>query len=947
MKKFLLAVVAVMLSFATAHASTMYAYQAWQPGTASPVRGPICFDTAYPSNAHLIADCSNMGVIYGGFYLDYHWIGQVIKQGTQSSVEGLYDINMATGERTLICEGGTKMIDMTYNYANKRVYGIRNGNTDLERLDPATGQSLPVGTFSIAYGGGFNPIYMLAIACDLEGNLYGVASNDVFYRINPADASMVYIGELGVDAGFDQSMAFDYNDGTLYWYNNSDYTLYIIDVETGRANPVSSAVGYQGSASLGSMFIPYINVAEGAPDRVTDISTSSTDNSITLHWTNPTKTAQGESLGSLTHVIIERDGQEVARVTTGIAPGAQSSYTDMTVESKKIHSYRIVPCNEAGRGGTDLYATDAQAGKQLPGAPKNLQARQGDGSAILTWELPEAGIHGGLYDSADITGYDIYRNSVKVGSTKALEYEDKTSFGTYTYKVVTMTADGAGGDATVERVMVKPASWLIMCDGSDVIRDGVKYKFYDNGGPNANYSNSQNCFLSLSPENPDSYICVDFTSFSTESPYDYLCVHNGNDYYPPMIGKFTGSSVSSFMRHIESTAADGGLLFYFFSDTMGNMEGWEATVYTAPRHSFDLEVTSMKVPAVITAESQATASVTVRNKGKNVAENFVIQLIANETVVAKLDCDKQYEGTDYTYTLSYTINTPGEIELVAKVVFEADGDASNNSSESVRQTVLEAGTVFVDVAHDNPAELYVVPASFMARESICQSIIDGNLLTDGKDMQLTAISFGLHTVKTDYDKVPFRIWAGETSLNDLENGIVPASQLTEVFHGTVNIAQGNDEVTFEFDKPLAYSGDNLVYTIHKELSTASNSGVTFKGCYGYEGTHSKVTRFDSRWSDDDDKVLDPNTTFGYSAQDHRADVKLIFSRDKGGVDNICVDDETLVYATASGVYVTAGARVYNMSGQLVGSASTPGVINLPKGVYLVKTADKTHKIIVR
>lgn len=946
MKKLLLAMAVGLLSVHTADASTIYAYQAWQPGVNAPVRGPICFDADDPLDVKLISDCSNEGVVYGGYYIDYHWIGQVIKQGTQSSVDGLYDIDLKTGERKLIAQGGSKMIDLTYDYANKRVLGIRTGNSWLASLNPETGESTLIGRFSIANSWGYNEIYMLAIACDLDGTLYGIASNDVFYRINPKDATLTYIAELGVDAGFDQTMAFDYNDGTLYWYNNADYTLYTIDVETGIPNTLGT-VGYEGPASLGSMFIPYINVAKGAPDRVYDISTTSTDNSITLRWTNPTTTAQGESLGSLTHVIIERDGVEVAKVSTGIAPGAQSSYTDLTVESMKTHSYRIIPCNEAGKGGADLYPILAQAGSQLPGAPENLQARQGDGSAILTWETPTKGIHGGLFDPSAITGYDIYRNSVKVGSTTACEYEDKAPFGTYSYKVVTMTADGSGGEADIERFTVKPATWIVMHNGPETVKEGVKYKFYDDGGPDANYSNSQNSFLSLEPEKEGSYVCVDFTSFAVENPYDYLVVENGTGYYHPEIGKFSGTAVTSAMRHIESTATNGGLIIYFQSDAMGNMAGWEATIYTAKRSDYDPAITSFSAPALITAGHAAEAMVTVQNKGKNEVSSFTVQLIANETVVAQTNGSRLASGASASYKLSYTIDAPGTIDLVAKVILDVDGDLSNNVSLPIKQTVLDASTVFVDVAHENSEELYTVPASFTSRESICQTIVHKDNLADAKGLLLKGISFKLHTVTNVYNDVPFRLWIGETTLDNLETGIIPANQLTEVYAGKIDIADGDTDITFMLDNPIVYNGDNLVYTLHKEDSAAKNWGVTFKGCYGSDCTHKGITRFDWHWSENDGRVIDPNVTFGYSADNHRADCQFIFTADKGGVEDITVDEDNAVYVTSKGICVTGTASIYNTAGQLIASARDGDTVNVAKGIYIVKTGNKTHKVIVR
>lgn len=94
MKKILLCLLTGSL-FATPGmlAKEIYGYQAWELSE-TPVRGPIHFDSANPKNATLIKDCTNDAVVYGGYYHNYHWYGQAIVKGTQSSVDGLYEIDM-------------------------------------------------------------------------------------------------------------------------------------------------------------------------------------------------------------------------------------------------------------------------------------------------------------------------------------------------------------------------------------------------------------------------------------------------------------------------------------------------------------------------------------------------------------------------------------------------------------------------------------------------------------------------------------------------------------------------------------------------------------------------------------------------------------------------------------------------------------------------------------
>lgn len=933
-----------LLSTASAQATVIYGYQTYEPVTEYPLRGPICFDASDPGNPTIIADCSDMGVVYGGYYYNYHWYGQGIVKGTQSSVEGLYDIDMTTGERTRIAGGDTKAIDLTYDYSTGKVWGVRTGNRILVEFNPATGGCTSVAYFNDGTG---TDLYILAMAASLDGTLYAVSPNNNLYKIDKATGNATLVGELGVDAGFDQTMAFDYTTGTLYWANNADYVLYTIDTTTGAATAIGS-IGKNKASSMGSLFIPYIDAPAGSPDRVTGVSGASTGSAVELSWTAPAITVRGAALTELTGIIIERDGTQIANIKCTVADaGKAMTYTDNAPTAGKVNTYRLIPYNSHGRGGVDTTPLTIMAGKDRPGPVGNLTFAQGDGSAILTWEAPTAGAAGGQFSTADITGYNVYRNNTKVATlgAAATKYEDKTTFGTYNYSVTAVTAVGEGDRATVEKVMVKPADWIVMTDGTAEVTPGVTYKFYDQGGPNGNYSNSSRFTLTIAPATANAYVTADFTKFGCDTYGDYLTVYQGAGTEGEMIGKFAATSVPAGLMHLESKAADGALTFVFYSDVMETGIGWEATVTATALVANDMEATQLATSQIAVLGEKTVAAVTVTNKGINEAKNYTVDLVGPTGVIASAAGPALASRESAVVEIEYTPAAEGAMALKARVNYDADENTDNNTTDEFTQTVMPAGTGFVDLFTESPSAMYVVPASFMSIESVCEMVLTDEVIKPMAGKNFTSISFPLAAITTAYSAVPFSIYAGETELTGLEDGSIPASALTKVFEGTVDITATSEDVTFTFETPYAYTGKNLVVMVHKRNSDTANSGVTFRGDYAYDAPYGKCTRFDSRYNSEYPE-LDIESTFGYSAQTQRPDMRLVFSGSEG-VTDITLTEAQAVAVQGSTVTALAPVTIYTPAGTTVAALEAGQSTTLAAGIYLATSGSTTLKIAIR
>ena len=120
--------------------------------------------------------------------------------------------------------------------------------------------------------------------------------------------------------------------------------------------------------------------------------------------------------------------------------------------------------------------------------------------------------------------------------------------------------------------IIHPASGFststIQCGGSYIYRDP---------GNTGNYGNNQNGLITICPSIAGRYVNVNFTSFNTESGYDYIIVFDGDWAGAPILGIYSGTSLSGNVRATASNSS-GCLSFRFYSDGATVAAGWQATV---------------------------------------------------------------------------------------------------------------------------------------------------------------------------------------------------------------------------------------------------------------------------------------------------------------------------------------------------------------------------------
>lgn len=103
-------------------------------------------------------------------------------------------------------------------------------------------------------------------------------------------------------------------------------------------------------------------------------------------------------------------------------------------------------------------------------------------------------------------------------------------------------------------------------------------KFYDSGGPNGDYANSENFTMTFYPASATASMLFNFNSFNVESNYDFLYIYDGENASAPQFpgSPFTGTNSPGT---IMATNETGAITFKFTSDNIVVRPGWFAEFF--------------------------------------------------------------------------------------------------------------------------------------------------------------------------------------------------------------------------------------------------------------------------------------------------------------------------------------------------------------------------------
>ena len=239
----------------------------------------------------------------------------------------------------------------------------------------------------------------------------------------------------------------------------------------------------------------------------------------------------------------------------------------------------------------------------------------------------------------------------------------------------------------------------------------------------------------------------------------------------------------------------------------------------------DLEAISLSGNLTPTVGTASNYIVRLRNNGSNTQSNYQVKLMSADNVeLAAINGPPIHSGRTIDAVISWTPPAADSISIYAKVELADDEIALNDCTVSLNLAVNPAESLALTVGYGNQTAR--IPIDMYYRKSLFQTLYFPREM-GGYSGEITGVSF-YTKVYTSVQNLPFRIWLGTTTHDNLSDGYIPASQLTEVFNGQMDFPSGENVVTIPFDQPYLYQGGNLVMMVYKTTTQSQGSSNYFK-----------------------------------------------------------------------------------------------------------------------
>lgn len=227
--------------------------------------------------------------------------------------------------------------------------------------------------------------------------------------------------------------------------------------------------------------------------------------------------------------------------------------------------------------------------------------------------------------------------------------------------------------------------------------------FYDDGGPNADYTSNKDLVMTFMPATEGGIIEVEFQSFDTENNYDFLYIYDGTSTSATQIGQYSGGDTPGT---VTATNAAGALTFRFTSDSSVTKSGWAAHVYCLGV-SYPLEVVALsEYESICTAETNTLSVYATGGSGNYTYSWSPAEHLDNPTSETPVFSPEGILG-DYTYTVTVSDGIESVTSSVSFTVTECD-DIDEISAENITVYPNPASTTINIVGIENYTNLNVM-----------------------------------------------------------------------------------------------------------------------------------------------------------------------------------------------------------------------------------------------
>lgn len=290
-------------------------------------------------------------------------------------------------------------------------------------------------------------------AFDEVGNLYAIDVDGDFYTVDKSTGTMTLVGPTGISSQYMGGGVYDSRSNRILWSVCNDLSsgLYSVDPKTGEASLVYE---FPNNEEVLGMFIGTPIAADGAPERVDDLTAEFTNGSKTgtISFTVPTtsfdgKDAEGEVTWKLTMSTANFSNMQVA---AGTAQCGEHVEAPVTAFSNGSTTFTLSLSNAAGKGPDSKVTTFIGYG--TPHIPVvYLDYNEETEQATLTWQPITKTYDAGYINPDEIT-YTVTRYpDMKIVASHIKEctvVDDlpiPSSVTTYHYTVVAENGDVVSG----------------------------------------------------------------------------------------------------------------------------------------------------------------------------------------------------------------------------------------------------------------------------------------------------------------------------------------------------------------------------------------------------------------------------------------------------------------------------------------------------------------------
>lgn len=791
--------------------------------------------------------------LHGGAYGDHNYWVLMGQDLTGYVMDGLwaFDPVQGTVNRRMVQEYGCT--DMTWDCSTGDLYGIlchRGGMQmphELVRIETLEGTPAKVGQLNGKF---------MALACDLWGNMYAMASDGVLFKVDQTTGKTTRIGSTSLRADLTevQSMEFDRDTGELWWSfldMEADVWLAKIDPATGQ---VLTKHRVNSNALLGALHIPYTETTMSSPGTVSDLSAQPGEADVTFSWRMPEYTISGGALAGPLKLEIRRGGVLVMTLEN-LQPGAEATWTDTTAPTGEDLRYAFT-CYEQGRRGESVF-TNVHIGADVAAAPSEVKAvASGTDGVTLTWQAPATDRNGLAQDPAQLT-YRVTRTPDArewTGLTATtLTDSGLKEYNMYTYTVYAINAQGEGAGTAGEPVAAGPAIAMPWYPDLTSAETEGQFTVLNLNDDNYYWTRKDGRYLlNTTIKKADDWLItpplhleagVNYkltysleTGASTLTSTENLRVTLGTDATPEShttvirdLNAFKQKTQTLEETLTVDKSGDYTLGFYGYSDH--SWDRWQillGDLSIEPVGAIDLKAESLTGPGDVAVGEAAVYTLTVSNHGTQAQTGYQASLIDSEgnTLATASSTAAMEPGATSTLTLSWTPMHSEVTELRARVEKEGDVNAVNDLSPVISLRYMNPGQRIINVGVAD-SEPDIIPFNFEDLYCWSQSIYGADEINYEGGL-IKGIAWRYDNPGAKLADKDVKIYMANTTKPVVVNHFTTEDAMTLVYDGKATFESGKGLLYLELDNPYPYTGGNLMVMTNKVNDATTGVRVTFQ-----------------------------------------------------------------------------------------------------------------------